>query len=258
MTHALSVFDYRGQNVRIVTLDGEPWFVAADACGVLDLTNSRMVLDRLDDDEKGVSSIDTLGGPQEMAIVNEPGLYSLILGSRKPEAKAFKRWVTHEVLPAIRKTGAYVAPEQSKQLGVEDLIILQAQSVKELKGRVQSLEGEVRTANARINTLDALSVDGDPRQQLNGMVRKLALKEGVSYRIAWHQWKTAYNTAFRTNLRLLMMNYRFRKGLKHVNMVDYLEATERLADALRVADKLLNAPGLREAAAAAEGGAPNA
>jgi hypothetical protein len=69
-----------------------------------------MALDRLDEDEKGVSSIDTLGGKQDMAVVNESGLYALILGSRKPEAKRFKRWVTHEVLPSIRKTGTYAVP----------------------------------------------------------------------------------------------------------------------------------------------------
>ncbi len=104
----LSVFQFQSQTVRTVTDErGEPWFVAVDVCAVLSIGNSRMALGRLDDDERGVSSIDTLGGPQGMSVVNESGLYSLILGSRKPQAKAFKRWVTHEVLPTIRKTGAY-------------------------------------------------------------------------------------------------------------------------------------------------------
>lgn len=97
-------------SIRTVMQEGEPWFVAKDVCDVLELGNSRQALTRLDEDEKGVISTDTLGGSQEMSIVNEPGLYTLILGSRKPEAKAFKRWVTHEVLPAIRKTGRYAAP----------------------------------------------------------------------------------------------------------------------------------------------------
>lgn len=93
--------------IRVIEQNGEPWFVAADVCRALELGNSRQTLTRLDDDEKGVISTDTPGGKQEMSIVNEPGLYSLVLGSRKPEAKAFKRWITHEVLPAIRKTGNY-------------------------------------------------------------------------------------------------------------------------------------------------------
>lgn len=95
--------------VRAVTLEGEPWFVAADVCRALGLGNSRQTLSYLDDDEKGVITSDTLGGKQEMSTINEPGLYSLILRSRKPEAKAFKRWITHEVIPAIRKTGGYIA-----------------------------------------------------------------------------------------------------------------------------------------------------
>ena len=87
------------------TLEGEPRFVAADVCRALGLGNSSMAVSKLDEDEKGISSIDTLGGEQKLGIVNEPGLYTLVLSSRKPEAKAFKRWITHEVIPAIRKTG---------------------------------------------------------------------------------------------------------------------------------------------------------
>ena len=93
--------------VRVVDVNGEPWFVAKDVCECLDIGNSRDAVAALDEDEKGVDSIDTPGGAQEMSIISEAGLYSLILRSRKPEAKAFKRWITHEVLPAIRKTGGY-------------------------------------------------------------------------------------------------------------------------------------------------------
>lgn len=94
--------------IRTVTLNGAPWFVAADVCRALDIANSRDAVKRLDDDERGVVSTDTLGGVQEMTVVTESGLYSLVLGSRKPEAKQFKRWITHEVIPTIRKTGGYV------------------------------------------------------------------------------------------------------------------------------------------------------
>lgn len=94
-------------NVRIILQGNEPWFVAKDVCDCLDLSNSRKALSRLEDDEKGVTSSDTLGGKQEMATVNEYGLYSLVLSSRKPEAKEFKRWITHDVLPSLRKYGTY-------------------------------------------------------------------------------------------------------------------------------------------------------
>lgn len=109
MNQQLAPFDFEGRQVRIVTdAQGEPWFVAADVLSTISL--DRKALERLDDDEKGVNSIHTPGGVQEMTTVNEPGLYALVLGSRKAEAKRFKRWVTHEVLPTIRKTGSYAVP----------------------------------------------------------------------------------------------------------------------------------------------------
>jgi prophage antirepressor-like protein len=100
-------FTFEESLVRTVVKDGEPWFVAKDICEILDHSNHRMAVSALDEDEKGVSIADTPGGPQEMVTVNESGLYSLIFTSRKPEAKRFRKWVTSEVLPAIRKTGRY-------------------------------------------------------------------------------------------------------------------------------------------------------
>lgn len=96
-------------SVRVVMREGDPWFVAKDVCDCLGIVNSRDALSSLDADEKGVATADTLGGNQEMQTVSEAGLYLLIFRSRKPEAKDFKRWVTHEVLPSIRKTGQYSA-----------------------------------------------------------------------------------------------------------------------------------------------------
>ena len=95
-------------NVRIILQDNEPWFVAKDVCDCLEINNSRQALSRLDDDEKNsVILNDGIPGNPEKSIVNEYGLYSLVLSSRKPEAKEFKRWITHEVLPALRRTGNY-------------------------------------------------------------------------------------------------------------------------------------------------------
>lgn len=104
--------------VRTVMKGDEVWFVAADVCKALDVGETHVALRRLDEDEKDRFSTPTPGGVQEMSVVNEPGLYTLILGSRKPEAKAFKRWVTHEVLPAIRKQGFYSALTDEKLLEV--------------------------------------------------------------------------------------------------------------------------------------------
>lgn len=101
--------------VRAVTLDGEPWFVAADVCRALGIGNSSDAVKRLDDDEHALVSIEGLSrGNDKANIINEPGLYGLVLASRKPEAKAFKRWITHEVIPAIRKTGGYIAAKSDE------------------------------------------------------------------------------------------------------------------------------------------------
>ncbi|MBS6940738.1 MAG: Bro-N domain-containing protein [Slackia piriformis] len=102
--------------IRAAEIDGEPWFVAKDVCDALEIGNASQALSRLDDDEKNTLILnDGIPGNPNKAVVNEPGLYSLIMSSRKHEAKAFKRWVTHEVLPAIHRDGAYVASD-----GTED------------------------------------------------------------------------------------------------------------------------------------------
>jgi len=103
----ISIFRREGVDIRTLMVDGEPWFVANDVARVLELGNPRSSLALLDDDERAVHSMDTPGSQQSVTIISESGLYSLILRSRKPEAQAFKRWITHEVLPAIRKTGSY-------------------------------------------------------------------------------------------------------------------------------------------------------
>ena len=111
MENGIQVFENSGLgSVRVVMHNGEPWFVAKDVCDCLELTNTAQTISYLDDDEKGVTTNYTPGGKQEMSMISEAGLYSLILRSRKPEAKAFKRWVTHDILPSIRKTGGYSAP----------------------------------------------------------------------------------------------------------------------------------------------------
>ncbi|WP_229758750.1 BRO-N domain-containing protein [Peterkaempfera bronchialis] len=104
--------DFQGGEVRVVIIDGDPWWVASDVCGALDISQTHRALAGLDDDEKGRHTMTTPGGDQQVSIINEPGLYSLILRSRKPEAKAFKRWVVHEVLPTIRRTGRYAVDER--------------------------------------------------------------------------------------------------------------------------------------------------
>ncbi|WP_167853917.1 phage antirepressor [Acidipropionibacterium timonense] len=143
--------------IRTVSIDGEPWFVATDICTALDLTNTTVTLQRLDDDERSKFN---LGRQGETWCVNEAGLYSLVLASRKPEAKAFKRWVTHEVLPSIRRTGGYLTPDAiEKALSDPDFIIRLATDLKserakraELEARQQILAPKARAFDLWLST----------------------------------------------------------------------------------------------------------
>lgn len=135
--------------VRTVVIDDEPWFVAADVCRALDIGNSRQAVTRLDDDEKNTVTLnDGIPGNPEKTVVNEPGLYSLVLGSRKPEAKAFKRWITHEVIPAIRKTGGY-SVKQAEQ-----------DKTKEMRAEAMLKNADSRRAKLLLEIAAASHIDG--------------------------------------------------------------------------------------------------
>lgn len=112
-TQPTVAFGFQGRNVRTVHIHGLPWFAAKDVCEILGILNSRDALNRLRAEEKGVGNADTLGGSQQLALVNESGLYALIFRSRKPAAQDFRYWVTNEVLPALRKTGFYALGQEA-------------------------------------------------------------------------------------------------------------------------------------------------
>jgi len=110
-SQAVSVFQFQPSfDVRVIVIDGNPWFVASDVAAALEYRDAANMTRFLDDDDKGTHIVSTPSGDQQMTIINESGLYSAILKSRKPEAKKFKKWVTSEVLPSIRKTGSYTVP----------------------------------------------------------------------------------------------------------------------------------------------------
>ena len=130
--------------VRSILIDGDPWFVAADVCKALELEKTNRALSRLDDDEKGAHSVSTPGGRQRMSIISDSGLYSLILGSRKPEARAFKRWITHEVIPSIRKHGAYMTDS------LLDALEAHPEAVPEYLNRLRSENARNRELTRRL------------------------------------------------------------------------------------------------------------
>lgn len=173
-----------GPDIRAINEDGEIWFVASDVCAALDLSNVFMALSRLDDEEKGVSSIATLGGIQDVSTISESGLYSLVLGSRKPEAKSFKKWVTSEVLPQIRKTGAYIPVPQTLSQALR-LAADQAETIEKQTMLIESQKPAVEFVER--------FVEAKQTQPLRAVAKVLGIKEkafvsallekGVLYRL---------------------------------------------------------------------------
>ena len=142
--------------IRTLTIDGEPWFVAVDVCRALEIGNPTDAMRRLDADERTLVSIEGASNGLPVNAVNEPGLYTLILGSRKPEAKAFKRWITHEVIPAIRKHGAYMTKSVLEQvLENPELVLLMAQRMLEEQRKNELLQQELRLAKPKADFYDA-------------------------------------------------------------------------------------------------------
>ncbi len=140
----LTIFNYNDNEVRTIQKDGEPWFVLKDVCKVLGISNHKMTAQRLDEDEVSQTDLtDSLGRKQETTVINEGGLYNVILRSDKPEAKPFKRWVTHEVLPSIRKHGAYMTPDKLGELLQDpDAMICLLKTLKDEREKNKTLQAE--------------------------------------------------------------------------------------------------------------------
>lgn len=141
----IQVFNFEQNEVRTLQVNNQPYFVLADVCKVLDLTNSRAVSKRLDVDEKGVTQIYTPGGNQKVQIINESGLYAVILRSDKPQAKQFRKWITAEVLPTLRKTGTYSVKQTDK--------------VKEQLAEARQRNARAREASVYLKLADRVTVE---------------------------------------------------------------------------------------------------
>ncbi|PFZ26682.1 hypothetical protein COM22_11940 [Bacillus wiedmannii] len=162
MTNELQkMFNYAEQQVRTVVRDGKPWFIAKDVYDILEVENNRQVLSRLDDDEKQTVILnDTLSRNPKTQVVNEAGLYTLIIGSRKPEAKAFKRWITHDIIPSIRKNGAYITENTLEQaISDPNFMIELLTSLKEEKAKRIEMEKENKVL-IRYNEILMMNLEG--------------------------------------------------------------------------------------------------
>lgn len=158
--------------VRTIERNGEPWFVAADVCRALEIGNPTDAMRRLDADERTLVSIEGASNGLPVNAVNEPGLYTLILGSRKPEAKAFKRWITHEVIPSIRKTGGYIFGQETmsdSELMAKALLVAQRQ-IEERNRQIETMQPKALFADA---------VSASSTSILVGELAKLLKQNGV-------------------------------------------------------------------------------
>lgn len=179
MATELAEYVFKQAPVRVYTDgDGNPWFVAKDVCAAVGLSKYRDAIAKLDDDERGSTTLDTPGGRQTMATVNEAGLYSLIMRSTSPIVKPFKRWVTHEVLPAIRAHGGYLTPAKVEEALLDpDTLIKLATQLKKERERRAVLEAQAEADRPKVLFADAVATSKSTC--LVGELAKILAQNGV-------------------------------------------------------------------------------
>lgn len=196
----LMPFAYEGEPVRAFVIDGDAEFVAADVCRILGHTNPSSAVAGLDDDERGLRIVETPSGAQQMVTVTEPGLYTLIIRSRKPEAKNFRRWVTHEVLPTIRKTeGAYITPGSQAELDLTnpdtalDKLIEIAQVAKAERARANREQAARELAETRVAALAPKAeafdsfLNGEGCYLIGTVARMLGVGQNIMFKFLYEQ-----------------------------------------------------------------------
>lgn len=175
---ALDVFEYAGQRVRTVLVDGEPWFVAADVARVLGYSATEAMTRSMDADEKGMQNLQTPGGVQSVTVISEPGLYEAIFRSRIPAAQDFKRWVKHEVLPQIRRTG------QFRQTEVEHALpTTYADALRQLAAQVEAREALEAKAIVDAPKVEAFNrwMDADGYYPMDAVAKLLGIGRNTLY-----------------------------------------------------------------------------
>ena len=168
----IQVFEYQSNKVRTVDVDGEAWFVLKDVCEILGISNHKMTVQRLDEDEVSQTYLtDSMGRQQSTTIINESGLYHVILRSDKPEAAPFRRWVTNDVLPAIRKTGSYNAPQLTRSQLLATALIAAHEELEEKDKQIETMKPKALFADA---------VSASKKSILVGEMAKLLSQNGIN------------------------------------------------------------------------------
>ena len=231
-------------SIRTVTIENEPWLVGKDVAEVLGYTNpSKALADHVDTEDKLNNETLLSLGQRGGWLINESGLYSLIMSSKLPTAKKFKRWVTSEVLPSIRKTGSYSKPMSELEILQHSInqLVEQERKLKALEAQQGEQVKRLDIIDSRLEVLNGVHIEGTGRDRLNAMVRAYVVKKGISYAEGWKDFKKAYNRAFHTCLGALLTNYTNKNNLKSKPTIPrFLERTNRIDDGLRVAEQMLN------------------
>ncbi|HIE4786654.1 TPA: BRO-N domain-containing protein [Clostridioides difficile] len=207
--------------IRVLEKGGEPWFVGKDVAEMLGYSNSRDALKKhIDEEDKGVAKCDTLRGRQILTIINESGLYSLILSSKLAEAKKFKRWVTNEVLPTIRRHGAYLTDNKIEEiLSNPDTIIKLATELKEKREKIKQLESEVvHKEDVIIGLVEDISL-AEKRQRINQIIKYKAEPKNFSKR--WNLLYDEFEKKYHLDLKRRINNCDIKPKIK--NKIDYID-----------------------------------
>lgn len=239
--------------VRVVAIEGEPWFVGKDVAKILGYSNSRKAIsDHVDDEDKGVTKCDTLGGVQDLTVINESGLYSLILSSKLPTAKKFKRWMTSEVLPTIRKTGGYINNvDLMVNTYFSDIPDEQKSLVKGLLVNIEEQQKKIVSLNNENDLLAQKNLEWADRPLIHALIRKYASSINGDFAKAWNNFKKELLYKHGINLNARITNYLNTTGKrtkpKTLEMIDDSELANAISTAVALCrendisiDELLN------------------
>lgn len=226
--------------LRTVEIDGEPWFVGKDVAAALGYTNSRdAIATHVFADDKGVESIDTLGGRQKMTIINESGLYALVFGSRLKIAKDFKHWVTSEVLPSIRKNGAYIRNQENMTpaeivarglIAAQKIIEERKKEIVHLNNRCGRLTQTIAEKQDVINAISRNVPAPTKRMMLNRVMRRRSPELAQS---RWSYLYARFDEIYHKNVKIRMKNYNAEPGhRKCYSILDFIEKVLNMLDEL--------------------------
>ena len=226
--------------LRTVEIDGEPWFVGKDVAEALGYSNARKaVLVHVDAEDKGVTKWDTLGGTQQMTIINESGLYSLILSSKLPSAKEFKHWVTSEVLPSIRKNGAYIRNQENMTpaeivarglIAAQKIIEEREKEIVHLNNRCGRLTQTIAEKQDVINAISRNVPAPTKRMMLNRVMRRRSPELAQS---RWSYLYARFDEIYHKNVKIRMKNYNAEPGhRKCYSILDFIEKVLNMLDEL--------------------------